>query len=136
LHCNQLHPSEDPRILDGTDLHNFRTRGHCGHPAAQVEKAGTLVPAVSNGFIQGEVVGMRKAVRGAIAAFAGMAVFALSATSAFAADGYNGGDVAGQQTGGNLPFTGSELLLYVVVGVAIVACGFALRALSARHATR
>ena len=77
---------------------------------------------------------MRKAVRARSRPLPD-GILALTATSAFAADGYNGGDVAGQQTGGNLPFTGSELLLYVVVGVAIVACGFALRALSraARH---
>ena len=46
--------------------------------------------------------------------------------------------MAGEQTGGGsgggtLPFTGSELLLYVIVGAAIVASGFGLRALSARR---
>jgi hypothetical protein len=72
-------------------------------------------------------------------ALAGLASVALIfASSAFAASGYGkpGGGVAGDQTGGgggNLPFTGAELLLYVVVGLAIVASGFALRALSTRH---
>jgi hypothetical protein len=59
---------------------------------------------------------------------------AVTATSALAEGG--SGNVAGEQTGGgggNLPFTGQDLLLYVVVGVAVIASGFALRALSARR---
>jgi hypothetical protein len=76
---------------------------------------------------------MRKVVRGLVALISVMAITAVSASTAFAADGYGG--VAGNSTGGggNLPFTGSELLLYVVVGVAVIASGFALRALSARR---
>jgi len=34
---------------------------------------------------------------------------------------------------GTLPFTGAELALYVVIGLAIVASGLALRAYSARR---
>jgi hypothetical protein len=75
---------------------------------------------------------MRKVVRGVIALIGATAIAVASASTAFAADGYSG--VAGNSTGGgNLPFTGSELLLYVVVGVAVIASGFALRALSARR---
>jgi hypothetical protein len=74
---------------------------------------------------------MRKVVRGAIALVSVAMVMAVTATSAMA-EGY--GAVAGEQTGGgDLPFTGSDLLLYVVVGVAVIATGFALRALSARR---
>jgi hypothetical protein len=77
---------------------------------------------------------MRKVVRGAIALVSAAAVMAVTATSALA-EGY--GNVAGEETGGNsggnLPFTGSDLLLYVVVGVAVIATGFGLRALSARR---
>ena len=79
---------------------------------------------------------MRKVVRVLTAAVTTVAMLALPA-AAFAGDGYNtpSGGVAGEQTGGGgtLPFTGSELLLYVVVGVAIIASGFALRALAARN---
>jgi hypothetical protein len=56
--------------------------------------------------------------------------------SAFAGEGYGAGGVAGESTGGgggSLPFTGAELALYVIVGLAIVASGLALRAYSARR---
>jgi hypothetical protein len=71
-------------------------------------------------------------------ALVGLASVALIFASSAFASGYGkpSGGVAGDQTGGgggNLPFTGAELLLYVVVGLAIVASGFALRALSTRH---
>ena len=76
---------------------------------------------------------MRKVVRCAIAFATAAMVMAVTATSAFAEGGT--GNVAGEQTGGggNLPFTGQDLLLYVVVGVAVIASGFALRALSSRR---
>jgi hypothetical protein len=64
------------------------------------------------------------------------ALLAVSAATAFAGDGqYPGtGGVAGESTGGGaLPFTGAELALYVVIGLAIVASGLALRAYSARR---
>jgi hypothetical protein len=78
---------------------------------------------------------MRKVVRGAIALVSAAMIMAVTASSAFATGNYNNGGVAGEQTGGggNLPFTGADLALYVVVGVAIIASGFALRALSARR---
>lgn len=80
---------------------------------------------------------MRKVVRGSLALVSLASVALVFASSAFAASGYGkpgGGVDAGQSGGGgNLPFTGAELLLYVVVGLAIVASGFALRALSTRH---
>ena len=42
--------------------------------------------------------------------------------------------VAGEQTGGgSLPFTGSDLLMYVVVGAAVVVSGIALRLLAPRR---
>ena len=76
---------------------------------------------------------MRKVVRCAIAFATAAMVMAVTATSAFAEGG--SGNVAGEQTGGggNLPFTGQDLLLYVVVGVAVIASGFALRVLSSRR---
>ncbi|HEV8449863.1 MAG TPA: hypothetical protein VGQ45_00395 [Gaiellales bacterium] len=65
------------------------------------------------------------------------AILAVSAATAFAGGGYASGGVAGQSTGGDgggtLPFTGAELALYVVIGLAIVASGLALRAYSARR---
>ena len=82
---------------------------------------------------------MRKVVRTAVGLLSVAAIMAITATTAFAGGDYNtpGGSVAGEQTGGGgggtLPFTGSELLLYVIVGAAIVASGFGLRALSARR---
>ena len=79
---------------------------------------------------------MRKVVQGSLALVSLASVAMIFASSAFASGyGKPSGGVAGDQTGGggNLPFTGAELLLYVVVGLAIVASGFALRALSTRH---
>lgn len=83
---------------------------------------------------------MRKVVRSAVALLSVAAIMAVTAGTALAGSDYNtpGGQVAGDNTGGGggtLPFTGSELLLYVIVGAAIVASGFALRAMSARRSS-
>jgi hypothetical protein len=83
---------------------------------------------------------MRKVARTAVLLLGMMASMAVAASTAFAGD-YNtpGGTVAGTQTGGGgggggtLPFTGADLLLYVVVGAAIITSGVALRAVSARR---
>ena len=42
--------------------------------------------------------------------------------------------VAGEQTGGggSLPFTGSDLAMYAVVGIAVVASGLTLRLMARR----
>ena len=82
---------------------------------------------------------MLRIVRFLIALTGVSTVLAVAAGTALAGGDYNtpGGAVAGEQTGGGgtLPFTGSELLLYVIVGVAIVATGFALRAAAHRRAS-
>jgi hypothetical protein len=79
---------------------------------------------------------MTKVLKGLIALVGAAGFMAVSAVSAFAGGGYANGGVAGESTGGgsgSLPFTGAELALYVVVGLAIVASGLALRAYSARR---
>ena len=80
---------------------------------------------------------MTKALRGVLILLGSTAILAVSAATAFAGDGYASGGVAGSSTGGGgggtLPFTGAELALYVVIGLAIVASGLALRAYSARR---
>jgi len=78
---------------------------------------------------------MTKVLKGLIALTGAAGFLAVSAVSAFAGEGYGAGGVAGQSTGGggSLPFTGAELALYVIVGLAIVASGLALRAYSARR---
>ncbi len=81
---------------------------------------------------------MTKVLKGLIALVGAAGFLAVSAVSAFAgSEGYGAGGVAGQSTGGGgggtLPFTGAELALYVIVGLAIVASGLALRAYSARR---
>jgi hypothetical protein len=80
---------------------------------------------------------MTKALRGVLVLLGSAAILAVSAATAFAGGGYASGGVAGQSTGGGgdgtLPFTGAELALYVVIGLAIVASGLALRAYSARR---
>jgi hypothetical protein len=79
---------------------------------------------------------MTKVLKGLIALAGAAGFLAVSAVSAFAGEGYGAGGVAGQSTGGgggSLPFTGAELALYVIVGLAIVASGLALRAYSARR---
>ncbi|MGZ4481264.1 MAG: hypothetical protein ACXVY5_03575 [Gaiellales bacterium] len=73
--------------------------------------------------------------KGVVALASAMAMLGVGAGSAFASSQYpttSGGGVAGQTTG-NLPFTGAELLVYVVVGLAIVGSGLALRAMTARR---
>lgn len=79
---------------------------------------------------------MTKVLKGLIALTGAAGFLAVSAVSAFAGEGYGTGGVAGESTGGgggSLPFTGAELALYVIVGLAIVASGLALRAYSARR---
>ncbi|HET7379967.1 MAG TPA: hypothetical protein VFJ24_08000 [Gaiellales bacterium] len=80
---------------------------------------------------------MTKVLKGLIALTGAAGFLAVSAVSAFASgEGYAAGGVAGESTGGgggSLPFTGAELALYVIVGLAIVASGLALRAYSARR---
>ncbi|MDX6495950.1 MAG: hypothetical protein QOE17_1936 [Gaiellales bacterium] len=77
---------------------------------------------------------MTKVLRGVMTLLGATAFLAVSAATAFAGDGYGGGGVKGESTGGGtLPFTGAELALYVVIGLAIVASGLALRAYSARR---
>ena len=78
---------------------------------------------------------MTKVLRGIVTLMGAAAFLAVSAVSAFAG-GYANGGVEGESTGGGggaLPFTGAELALYVVIGLAIVASGLALRAYSARR---
>jgi hypothetical protein len=80
---------------------------------------------------------MTKALRGALILLGSAAILAISTATAFAGDGYAGGGVAGESTGGGgtktLPFTGADLALYVVAGLLIVGSGLALRAYSARR---
>jgi hypothetical protein len=94
----------------------------------------------------------QRARRAAIAGWTAMVLLAMWAVNAAAAPQYPGGDntggseaggVAGEQVGetvvangngGNLPFTGADLILYVVVGLAIVASGLVLRRLAVRGA--
>jgi len=80
---------------------------------------------------------MTKVLRGVITLVGAAAILAVSAATAFAGGPYANGGVAGESTGGGgtLPFTGAELALYVVIGLAIVASGLALRAYSARRAS-
>ena len=66
---------------------------------------------------------------------------AISATTAFAGDAYptGGGGVKGESAGtggGTLPFTGSDLAVYVVIAAAIVVSGLALHAYSERRVDR
>jgi hypothetical protein len=79
---------------------------------------------------------MMKALRGVLVLLGSVAILAVSAATAFAGDGYASGGVAGESTGGDggtLPFTGAELVLYIVIGLLIVTSGLALRAYSARR---
>jgi hypothetical protein len=79
---------------------------------------------------------MTKILRGVMTLLGATAFLAVSAATAFAGGPYatGGGGVAGESTGGGaLPFTGAELALYVVIGLAIIASGLALRAYSARR---
>ena len=82
---------------------------------------------------------MTKALRGVLIVLGSAAILAISTATAFAGDGYAGGGVAGESTGGGsgggttLPFTGTDLALYVVAGLLIVGSGLALRAYTARR---
>jgi hypothetical protein len=79
---------------------------------------------------------MRRSIRVAIATIISMAAYVAATASASAGGSYN--DVAGEHSSGagvgasDLPFTGADLALYVVVGCAIIAGGVALRAVSRR----
>jgi hypothetical protein len=90
---------------------------------------------------------MTKAVRGTFAVIASaIVILATWAASALAQEQYPGG-VAGTGTGGggdvsggdvagasgSLPFTGADLLLYVIVGLAIVTSGVVLRQVAAHR---
>jgi hypothetical protein len=82
---------------------------------------------------------MTSFLRGAIWLLGAAAMLAASATSAVAGTGYGNGGVRGGQAaggGGTLPFTGSDLALYVVIGVATIASGLALRGYSSRRLRR
>ena len=93
---------------------------------------------------EGEVLEMKqRARRAAVAGWAAMVLVALWAVNAAAAPQYpggdetGGGDVAGETVvgnSGNLPFTGADLILYVVIGLAILASGLVLRRLAMRGA--
>jgi hypothetical protein len=79
---------------------------------------------------------MTKAFRTVLILLGAVAILATSAATAFAGDGYASGGVAGESTGGGggtLPFTGADLVLYVTIGLVIVASGLALRGYSARR---
>ena len=78
---------------------------------------------------------MSKIVRTLIGAGSVVVAMATTAGTAFAGGDYNTpGAVAGEQTGGgrSLPFTGSDLAMYVVVGIAVVAGGLTLRLMARR----
>jgi hypothetical protein len=81
---------------------------------------------------------MTKVLRAALTVLGTMAFLAVSAVAAFAGDGYaaggSAGGVAGESTGGGtLPFTGADIALYAVIGLAIMASGLALRVYSAKR---
>jgi hypothetical protein len=93
----------------------------------------------------------QRARRAAIAGWLAMVVLAVWAATAAADPQYGGvkpdttgggggGNVAGETvvggSGGALPFTGADLLMYVVLGLAIVASGLVLRRLATRGAER
>ena len=78
---------------------------------------------------------MSKIVRTLIGAGSVVVAMAMTAGTAFAGGDYNApGVVAGEQTGGggSLPFTGSDLAMYAVVGIAVVASGLTLRLMARR----
>jgi hypothetical protein len=78
---------------------------------------------------------MRTSIRWIAGLLAGVIWFGGTVGVALAADGY--GTVAGQQardsSRGGLPFTGVDLLTFVLVAAAIIASGVALRAVATRH---
>ena len=82
----------------------------------------------------------------AVAAVAGLIAFGPGAGSALAAEptpasdqysgvagGSGGGGVLGAAAGGSLPFTGADLVAYVLTGSGIIAIGLTLRRLAARR---
>lgn len=75
---------------------------------------------------------MRKVIRTLVGVGSVIMAMAVTTSTAFAGSDYNG--VAGEQTGGtsggSLPFTGADLALYAVVGIAVVVSGLALRMMS------
>jgi hypothetical protein len=78
---------------------------------------------------------MSKIVRTLIGAGSVVVAMATTASTAFAGGDYNTpGAVAGEQTGGggSLPFTGSDLAMYLVVGIAVAASGLTLRMMAHR----
>jgi hypothetical protein len=79
--------------------------------------------------------------RKTIIALFGVLAFELATASTASAGDYNtpGGSVLGSQTGGGggaagvtLPFTGADLLAYLLVGIAIIASGIAVRVATRR----
>ncbi|MDX6532899.1 MAG: hypothetical protein QOJ13_1115 [Gaiellales bacterium] len=81
---------------------------------------------------------MTKVLRAALTVLGTAAFLAVSAVTAFAGQGYgaggSAGGVAGESTGGGtLPFTGADIALYAVIGLAIMASGLALRVYSAKR---
>jgi hypothetical protein len=90
----------------------------------------------------------QRASKVAAALAAAMTTLAIIATTAFAQEQYpggggvggevtgggNGGEVAGTTVSGqgDLPFTGADLMLYVVAGLAVIAAGIVLRRMSGR----
>ncbi len=90
----------------------------------------------------------KRATQAFASAILALTALAMFATAAFAQQ-YNGGEVGGENTGGGdvagetvvggsgtLPFTGAELGLFVVAGLAILAAGMLLRRVSTSRATR
>ena len=79
---------------------------------------------------------MKIAVRSAFSVALALLVSAtIGAASALADDQYGGGGGQSTSSGssGALPFTGADLVLYAVVGVAVLASGLLLRRLAARR---
>ena len=77
---------------------------------------------------------MKIAVRSAFSvALALLASATIGAASALADDQYGsgGGQSTSSGSSGALPFTGADLVLYAVVGVAVLASGLLLRRLAA-----
>jgi hypothetical protein len=68
----------------------------------------------------------------AIVIASGALLFTASQAMASSSPQYPGGGIAGgqQTSGGSLPFTGSDLVLYAIVGLAIISCGVALHRMS------
>jgi hypothetical protein len=79
---------------------------------------------------------MTRVLRALLALVGATALLAVSATAAWATDGYGavkGESAGGGGGGGALPFTGQDLVLYAVVAAGLAASGLALRTYSARR---